>query len=258
MRRFIISTVLALVALPAFGGATYRFRSVSVPSRTELAGSVAVEGARMRIHFDKGDQTLFKSGSVVISNDGGRTFNIIDAKKKTYTPVSVEKIISDVSSVLRSMPGMFNIAVKNQRVNVKPAGNGGIVQGLPTQKFVIDTSYKLELTIIGSRTDMIVHSKTEAWTTDRISRDYITFVQMKGIKTGLPDVDKLLDAQSKALRGFPLRQITTSRTISNGKTEESRTTVEITQFKTAPVPAAAFTIPANFKRQELSLLDLGR
>lgn len=256
MKHLFISALIALTSLPALAGATYKFRSVTEPGKSELAGTVSVEGARIRVEFTKGDQLFFRSGTVIISSDGGKTLYVVDASNKSYTPVNIEQLFANVMSMVKSMPGMFDIAVSDQKVDVKPLGMSGQLHGFPTQRYLVKSSYNMKMMILGTPSAMRVESFTEAWTTDKISRDYITFVQMKGFKTGLTEVDRLLDSQANALKGFPLKQVITSRTTSKEKTQETKTTIEITEFKQIAVPASTFAIPSGYKKQDLRKLTL--
>jgi hypothetical protein len=94
-----------------------------------------------------------------------------------------------------------------------------------------------------------VEMRTDVWTTPKLSADYATFVQSRGLRTGIEAIDALIEGQSKGVKGFPLRQITTVRTTQRGRVDEQTTTVSISKIREGAIPPAAFEIPKGFSEK---------
>lgn len=254
MKRTLFALLIVLTTLPLTAGVTYRFRSVTDGrGGSELSGTAWVEGSNMRLEFDKGDKMMFRDKSVVISKDGGKTMFILDPKKKSYYELDLQQVISTFGTAMKAMGGMFDLSITNQKVNVKNAGSGGTVEGYPTTKYVVDSRYDMTMKVMGMGSSSQVHSITESWATDRLSSDLITFVQMKGLRTGVEDLDRLIDNQTKSVRGFPLKQVTTTTTTSGKKTQTNTTTVTITGITKTNVAASQFAVPAGYREEESPL-----
>ena len=130
MRKTILITALMLLtASSALAGMTYDFASRNEKGKGTLTGSAAIEGEMMRLDFQEGDEVMFKDGSVMISRDGGKTFYILDPKKKEYYELDLNQLLSAAGSLLKSMGGMFKLSFENHKVNVTKAGDGGVIEG---------------------------------------------------------------------------------------------------------------------------------
>lgn len=245
----LVAIWLVFVASAAHAGMSYHFSSTTDRSKTTLAGNVNVEGKNIRIDFEKGDDILFRDGSIVVSHDGGNTVYLIDPKRKTYSDLNIEQLFSALGDITRSGSGLFDISIRNHAVGVRPPVAGGIIENYPTKKWVIDASYDLTIKLLGETTQMKVRSLTESWTTDKLSREYLTFLQLKPLRTGVKELDDFLAAQTKNVTGFPLRQVVRSTTTTGGHTETSTTTVVISRIRVVTIHRDVFRIPSGFRKE---------
>lgn len=258
MKRFLSMFSLLLLCTGAlFAGVQYDFNSVtSGRGGATMSGTASVDGPRMRLDLAKGDGILFKDRSVVLSRDGGKTLVVLDPKEKTFYELELEQVFSAMGSVMKSMGGMFQMSVDNQKVDVQEAGDGGKLEGYPTRKYVINASYDLNMKIMGMKSSSRIESTTESWATDELSTDLVTFVQMKNLRTGIEGLDDLLAAQTAAVKGFPLKQVTTTKTTQGRKSDTQTTTVTIANVREASVPAAQFEVPGGYTEGESPLAAL--
>ena len=81
-----------------------------------------------------------------------------------------------------------------------------------------------------------------------VNTDFITFVQQKGLRTGIEDLDKFIAKETQTVKGFPLKQVVTTTQKQGGKAQTSTTTMTITGIKQATVPDATFAIPSGYKQ----------
>lgn len=249
MRRF---TLLLLVSLScasaSFAGVTYDFKIVSEGAGgRSMSGKAAVSGQNMRLDFAQGDGIIFGNNSVVISTDGGDTLVIIDSEEKTYYEMDVQEIFSSLGALVNASAGLVRFNVRNQKVDVTNAGAGGSIEGYPTTRYVIDASYEMEVKVMGFKNQSSIKSRTESWVTPKLGDVSPTFIQQRNFKTGIQDLDELIEAHAETLKGFALKNITTTTTTDKGgKQSTSTSTMTISNIKQAAVAESQFKIPAGY------------
>ncbi len=256
MRKVSLILFTIFLALPVFGGATYEFKSVVDRGKGGLTGKVAVEGAKVRIEIADGDDVILNDGSVMISSDGGKSFSVLDPKKKTYFTLDLNQLLSSIGSVMNSMGGMFKMSFQNHNVKSLPPVAGESIEGYPTTKYVIESSYDLAVEVFGRKSVTSISSHAETWSTEKLGADLATFVQMKSFSTGMEELDKFIAKETRAVKGFPLKQVTTSTQKQGSKTETTKTTMTVTSIKETSVPDASFAIPAGYKQVDSPLAGL--
>jgi hypothetical protein len=248
MKRRLIAVLLFSATVPLLGGAAYEFASRPEGGGRSLAGRARVEGRQMRIDFTSGDGFLFRDSSIVLSQDGGKTVVVVDPLQRRYYILSLDKLLSAMTGAVRGT-GLLTIHVTNVVSSVRDLGYGGVIDSYRTHRYALEASYDLSLGVVGAITRAHIHTHTETWTTDKIDSSLATFVQQGGLRTGEPDLDRLLDASSRTVYGFPLRQVTTTTLRSVGGIESRSTqTVEISHFQRMSFAPSLFEIPAGYRQ----------
>jgi hypothetical protein len=258
MKRLFVSLLVAVFAAPLLAGVTYDFSNVtSGKGGSEMSGKAAIEGASSRMDFVRGDRVLIPDGSVVISNDGGKTLIVINPKKKSYYKLELEGMMKGAAGAMQGMGGVMQMKISNESVDVRENGAGGDIEGFPTSKYTVTTTYDMSMKIMGMKNDQNIRMVSEIWATEKLPVDYMTFVQQKGLKTGMADLDRLIAKQSAAMKGFPLKQImTTTSTAANGKAQTTVMTLTVTNIAKATIGADQFEIPAGYKQEAGPLAGL--
>ncbi|HVR42807.1 MAG TPA: DUF4412 domain-containing protein [Thermoanaerobaculia bacterium] len=255
MKRILAPLVLlVLCAGPLAAGMKYQFESRTAGrGGTSLVGTASVEGSNMRLDITEGDDLLFKDRAVVLSRDGGKTMIILDPREKTWFELSIGDALQAMGSMMKSMGGMFQMSIDNQTVDVKEAGDGGTIEGYPTRKYEVRTTYDLNMRIMGMKSASNVDMTTETWATTAIDPGFSTFVQTRGLRTGMEDLDALIAAQTASVKGFPLKQVTTTKTTQGRKADTQVTTMTVTGIEKASIPASEFEVPADYSQTESPL-----
>lgn len=255
MKRIVsLAALLLLTAATLSAGLRYEFSNVTAgKGGAKMVGTAQVEGKNMRMDFTEGDKMLFQNGSVVLSHDGGKTLIITNPEEKTYFEMDLEEMLGAMGNMMKAMGGMFQMSFDNMTAEVVSSGDGGMVEGYPTTRSVIRTAYDMNMKIMGMKSSSHIESTTEVWATEKLGAEYATFVQQKGLKTGMKDIDKLIEAQSIGVKGFPLKQIVTMKTTQGKKTDSSTTTMTVTKLEKVNVPDSAFAIPAGYEKGESPL-----
>src|SRR6266571_1980422 len=129
MKRFLIASALFAIAISASAGLTYKVQSTTAGVHPmTLAGTVSVDGARMRFDVASGDGTLFKDNSLVLSSDGGKTMSIFDPATHNYYDLHLEQLLGSSTAMLNSLSGLVKVSFKNPRVEVRDGGDGGTIE----------------------------------------------------------------------------------------------------------------------------------
>ena len=244
-------TALALTlfaSLPATAGLTYRFESTtSGLASTKLAGTVVAEGRGMRMDLTSGDGTMFKSGAVALTRDGGATITVLDPAAKTYYTIALADLAGG-GALLESLRQAIDFRLENQKANVRDAGDGGKLEGFPTRRAIVDVAYDIVIDAMGQKMRMQMVSTTETWSTTAIPAEYTNFFQQRAFKTGIEALDKVVAAQAGAVKGFPLKQVATVRVRQNGQEIVTTTTTTVSGVQRKAVAATAFAMPAGYKK----------
>lgn len=237
------------VASTAFAGLAYNFESTTtgVGART-MTGSVRAEGSKVRVTIGKGDGILFKDGSVVVSTDGGQTLAVMDPATRSYYDLDLGELLGDGLS--KQLGGTVSFDIQNPRVAVRDRGDAGKVEGYPVRMSVLDSSYDLAVNAMGQKMPMKINMSTEVLWTDRLGAEFTNFLQLRGMRTGIDAVDKIISAQSAGIKGFPLHQKTTTRVEMNGNTMTSTATSKVSRIQKTKVTESEFTLPAGYARTE--------
>ncbi|HET7711772.1 MAG TPA: DUF4412 domain-containing protein [Thermoanaerobaculia bacterium] len=246
--KTVLAVALALLPLSLEGGLTYQFeaRTTGV-QQTRLAGAVEAEGGRFRIDFRNGDGMLFRNNTYAVTSGSDRVVRVADPATKTYFELNLDQLLGGGAG-LGQLSDFVKITVDNQRVTTRDEGSGEKIEGYPTRRIVVEASSVVNLDMSGQKSSMNISLRTESWTTDRISADFISFLHRQGSRTGIAGLDKLLEAQTKAAAGFPLKQVTTLRAVQNGMEVVTTTSASISKIASRSVPASRFVIPSDYRK----------
>ena len=251
MKRLVLIQLL-LVCTSAFAGLTYKAQSETTGLRNAtINGTVAVDGTHMRMDVAQGDNMIFKDNSIVLSNDGGMTMSILDPSTKTYYDLQLQDLLGSATTMLSKMGDMVKVTFDNPHVSVRDAGDGGRVEGFPTRKFILDASYDMDIDALGQKIVSHMSMNTETWTTSEFSSDMSNFIQLRGMRTGIDAVDKLIQAQSTTMKGFPLKQVSTIKVSQGGGSDMTMTTTSsVTSIVRKNIDAATFVMPAGYTKTD--------
>jgi hypothetical protein len=246
MKRIALVAALALAAAPSFAGVVYRYhRETEGHPLMTLDGEIAAEGPNLKMTVSHGD-ALFKSGSVVLSRDGGKTIAVFDPASKTYFEMPFQGS-SGMGDVLRSSG--VKVSVENPSFHFDDAGDGGSIEGFPTRKLIMDASSDVKTDAGGEIMSAKVSSRTEIWMTDKLDAAAGNLMQQRGVVTGILGLDEVAAQASKSLEGrFPLKQVMTVHMTANGHEVITTSTQTVSNVRQAPLDASAFAAPVGYTK----------
>jgi hypothetical protein len=233
---------------PAPPSVSYRFESVtSGIGEQRIDGVVEADGPKMRINIAHGDGVTFPDRSFALSSDGRRIV-VCDPSAKTYYEMFADALIAEGNKV-PSLLGVFDsITTTNAHYNIRDLGNGGTIAGYPTRRTATSSSYDLHVTVIDHKVVVHVTVNSESWTTDKLPASLANFMQLGSVRTGVQGIDRLLTADPRAPRGFPLKTVTTLRIVQNEMPIEVTSTTNVSNIETKAFPATEFAMPAGYRR----------
>lgn len=238
------------VSTPLFAGLRYHFES-SAGGRVVMSGHVSVEGKKSRIEIDRGDRLLFRDGAVVL-NGPGSTLYVLDSKSRQYSVLDPSEMLTALKSLLGDS-SLVDIRATNPRFTVRNLGGAGKIERFDVQKFAVDSSCDLTVSVGGAATRVRLRSASQIWTTPQLSRDYASFIQEREMKTGIAELDALLEKQSASVTGFPLRQVVSTTIEVNDRVTRVTSLVTIDHVEQKAMPATLFELPKGYKRVERGL-----
>jgi len=208
--------------------------------RPEVHGKLLVDGAHRRTDFDDGASELSEVGSTSLVTLDHRTKSWWRAPDRVGTPrtLSNEDIHTKSSKV------------RDLRVTASDEPADEVFAGMPSHKYVVRATYKLDNDVYGSPA-MSDHGYTLfVWTTDKVD-SALAYIPATRWPTGIAAVDAQLAPKLAAVPGFPLKTVLiASRAFAGGMPQTLMNTTTITEIRTVDAPADAFAVPAGYKQTD--------
>lgn len=254
MKTILVAVTLALVTVSASAAIQYEFvqkntTNDSVEPVTELSARAIVDGESSRIDFVGG--TIYPPGTYVVSTDGSRRLFFVDPTNKWYTEVN--------TSTFASALGASTIKISNVQKKLETLQDRPIIAGQPTEHTRLVLTYDISVTIRSIPLRQHVRTEIDTWSTPKFTNAGASAFT-SALRTGNPEIDNVLEAETTRMPGFPMRQIVTTRTTPDlpaGRSElqvpRTKTIVRemwVTSIRETNALASAFTVPASYRRAE--------
>lgn len=253
MKRLLVAVALVTIALPGFAAVQYEFTAKtttqdSVLPSTDLSGRVTVDGVRSRVEFLSGN--TYPPGTYMVSNDGSRRLYFVDPTKQWYTEVNTSGLATALAA--------SNISIANFKSNVEQLSDGRTIAGVDTDHYRITMSYDITVMKKAMSLKQQVRTEIDLWTTLKFGIVHQSILNT-GFKTGNAELDKVIEAETTKVQGFPMRQTVTIRTSydlpvkSNLNTPTTRTITRetwVTSIRETNADPAIFTFPSTYRRAD--------
>ncbi len=248
MKQLLIALAAVAMSMPALAGITYRFTTTTEGTReSSVSGVVKNDGAKGRVEITSGDELIFKSGTVILSS-GGSTITVFDPAKKTYYDLDLAKYLRQTAG---GQPSYVSVEIRNPQVSVRELGSGGMMQGYPTRRARLTTSFEVLPKYAGQLQMRIgMNLDSEIWLTDRLPADPANVLTSSRLRTGVEAIDKVIES-SASLRGFPLKQVTTTKaTIGDMSSSAVKSTTVVSDIRQVNVAASELAVPAGYTKTD--------
>lgn len=257
MKRLVWGIVFVIVATAAEAAVRFQFRQTSRSDYqgsppSDITATAIVDGARSRIEFPSGGPG-YARGSYMIADQFTGNVSVVDPEKRTYRAMNLG---NQLSSAARS-----GITISNLRSSVKDLPDQPVIAGIPTRHSRIEINYDITVVIASMPLKQSVTTVIEEWSTEAFGDIRGALQASSALRTGNPQLDEMLQAETSRLRGLPLRQIVTITTRSESKRSASSelkvnptkmqiSELLVTSVETIPSSEAHFIVPPTFRRVE--------
>lgn len=261
--RIALSLSLALAAaalLAAPGRAATYFESTTTmkgpQGEQRMRAQGWVDGDNARVTFAESALPGVPEGAYLVTSDGGRTLYLVNPEEKTYMPWDLSQMVGAVGAVMQGMGPMFKINVTDPKVEKLADEAGEKILGYDTHHYRFRTTYGMEMRVMGMGQSSDVETVVDTWTSSALADPgFGAWLRRDPPRTGIADLDKLIDAQiAQGIEGVPLRMLT----VSTSRDKKGRETVSTTEMKVTAIreeapPAGAFALPAGYEKVEMTL-----
>jgi len=254
MLRF-ISLALLGTALSAMAGFHYEAKTTITDEADKRANQEMivegwVDGTKAKILFRDSENPMTKPGSYLITENGGETLYLVDPEEKTYMEWDMDQLIQMAGAI----GGMVNIEFQNFESKKLEESDGDRIHGYDTRRIKTETSYDLNIRMMGMRRTSSVETEQTVWIAEKL-KDVAFGVWLRKTppSSGNEELDKLMRSAIQDMEGFPLRSETKSVTrqwnkkrtkVRRESTSYSKT--EVTRLDKTSIPGETFEIPAGY------------
>lgn len=249
--------IIAAMALTANAGGLVLKQKTSTDSKDRASKSqdgtavISVQGKCMRLDYEQTNDSNVKKGDYIVSNDG-ESFYMVSTKEKQYMKFDF--------AMAGGMMSLMSMKISDPKSQMVSDEAGPKMLGYPTRHVKYTVSYTMEMSIMGMKTKNQIVQETESWVTTKIDASaFEAWSRSFAAKGGNKDMEELMKATMKNIKGVPLKNIVlTTTTDKNGKKTTSTTTSEVTEVKEGSLPAKLFELPSDYKEIDLSAMGAPR
>lgn len=254
-----LAAVLAAAALAAPAHAGIHYQTVThVETEGQkpqvIRAEAWVDGGSARIEFKESDNPLMPGGAYLLTRDGGESVVIVDPEEKTWARYDLEAMLGSLGNMMQSMGPVVDFDVSGIAVEKLLEEPGGTIHGLSTTHFRYRTTYTMTIKILGMGRANAVERVEDRWLTDALDEAALGVWLRKTPRTGIEDLDKLIDAEMAKIQGVTLKStdVTTTTGQKGKRSSTSRTTMEVTEFeREVAVDPAKFEVPAGYTETQM-------
>lgn len=251
MKKFLFLFFLVLPLL-VFSDLLYEFsgKSWTEGSKKEnpILGTVFLKSpSYFRVEFKESGNPLISDESVIISKDL-KTIYLLNTKDKTYSELNFEELMQSIGGITGSI---LNLEIENPKVEVKNGTENKTILGYPCKHIIMETSYDMKMKVLFIKSKQKVHYISECWVAPTFPLILKDWYQERSFKTGIPELDKLIEMETSEIKGMVLK----IKRITETKNEKGEITKvydesEITKIEEKDFPLNYFEIPKDYKKIE--------
>ncbi|HTQ81186.1 MAG TPA: DUF4412 domain-containing protein [Thermoanaerobaculia bacterium] len=251
-------TTLAWTTAPAFAGIHYQAVTTQDSTRGRAPGDMKVEGwvsgEKGRIEFKESGNPMAKSGTYILTQDGGKTLYLVSPEDKTYARWDLNAMLGALGGIMNGMGPLLKFEFTDPKVEKVAEGDGGTVAGIATRHFKYRISYSMKMRVLGFGNSADTVIDQDIWAATKFQDPALgVWLRQDPPRTGNEQFDKLITAQVEKERvtGFPLKTVATTTTTQKGKQTVSHRTLEVTLIESRSVADSQFAIPSGYKETQM-------
>ena len=225
---------LTTITVHAYGAVAYRCTITTTYPHSHVVAHVTADGAKQRVDFDNdaGDAIV---ADVLLSTDGGATYNGLNTRLKTWFGPNAAANYRDHSFL--SVDGGDGKSIVS---TFKPEGDESEA-GYAVHKYAGHLSYQLG--------GMTTSFTLLVWTTDALPAS--AALRIKSLSTGIRNVDAEWMPKVAAAKGFPMKmQMAITRHYEGGRPITNLINFDVDDVHSIESPSpATFEVPSTYVKQ---------
>lgn len=245
-----------VVVPPAFGGIYYEANTTVDDAKTAQKVRAWVDGPNAKVEFLTGKKKdLLAAGNYLVTTDGAETVYLVDPKEKTYQVWDLDALFATFGTMMEEMSDLIQLTyadTSSEKVLDEP---GEAILGHPTQHVRWNMAYTLAMKMGPVKQKYIFEVVQDAWITDELEDEgFGAWLRKDRFKSGNEEFDRLMATEANKIKGFPLRTVVTTTTLTKkGKSRSTTSITEVTELREESVDAGVFEIPPGYVEVEMEL-----
>jgi hypothetical protein len=252
-KSILIVSFILIFALSSFAGVEWKARVVTQAEAKGQSNTVVqqvfAQGGNVKILFESVayESEMYKKGAYWLFKAAEDSLYLVNPEEKTYSRLPLGAMLKMAGVVGK----LVKVKIKNPVVNLEKLGTETIM-GYSCQHTRLLMEYDMEVKIAIIKSKSHEKIEKETWSTPKFRgmEEMAESFRLRDYKTGMEDLDALIEQQMKAEAGlgFPLKMVTVNTSVDkkgNAK-EKSRQIMEVLSLGSKNFPPAFFEIPAGY------------
>jgi len=212
------------------------------------------ESGKAKILYEDSNNPILHKGDYLLTRDGGKTVYLVNPKEKTYSKWSMEELFAFMNRIGQSTGGIVKIDFQDPHSQTLVTEPGGTVLGHSTTHYRWKSGFTMAMKVAFMHTRNRLDTVTDAWVTkDVFDPGLFSWLRATVPTTGEPDLDKILQNNTRVMGDGLLLKMnqTTTTTNKKGKQRTSTTHFKVTKLVQENVDDSIFAMPSGYSETPL-------
>jgi len=204
------------------------------------------DGAKFRLEPQESKTADHPEGMYAVSLDGGHTTYLVNPAERQFTRVDAEALKAKALEKLSALNKQTGLQIDSPKVETVLTEPGETLDGHATRHYKLRISYSMHFLKNNASRSYVEYQ--DLWMASDIERKGAPDILIYFRPTGDARIDGAWERELAQIPGFPLQQVTLRTEVNEeGNSSVLRLSREITDVRTAPVPASLFVLPTGYK-----------
>lgn len=254
----------------------YGFVMVTGEDETPARGTITSSGDRARLEMERGARVRMggkragaegrqDSNDWFLLTEGGRRIAIVDDDERQYHEMDAATFTDIVGKAMRVVDKFMTMEVEEPTVTVERMGDGGVVAGQRTQRWVVTQEFTTNVGMFGKTERELHRVVTDYWIAPGLALpenplfELVTRGEAALAQADAGYVDRVRRARERLPRGAAMRIMVTSASseLSDGKVKPPKVQrLEVTDLAKVAVDPALLRVPAGYEKSKMDGLNI--
>lgn len=254
----------------------YGFVMVTGEDEKPARGTMTSSGDRARLEMERGARVRVggkhagaegrqDSDDWFLLTDGGRRIAIVDDDERKYHEMDAATFTDIVGKAMRVVDKFMTMEVEEPTVTVERMGDGGVVAGQRTQRWVVTQEFTTNVGMFGKTERELHRIVTDYWIAPGLALpenplfELVTRGEAALAQADARYVDRVRRARERLPRGAALRIMITSASseLADGKVKPPKVQrLEVTELTKVAIDPALLRVPAGYEKSKTDGLNI--